>query len=224
MTVVGVDACKAGWIAVIWRNSEVSAVFLSHISDLAKAVPDVEQVAIDMPINLAHHGLRTPDIAAKRLLGRRSSTIFMVPPRRVVEAPNYEEAQRRSREIIGRGVSRQSFGLSAKILEVDHWLEQAPCPVVESHPEVSFATLLGSPIWSSKKTWSGMSIRRQALMNIGIVLDDVPSDVGQLSSVDDMLDAGILAWTAQRVKDGEAISLPAQPQLNEQGLPMAIYA
>ena len=75
MSVVGVDACKSGWIAVVLRGTNVSAVYLRGVSDLASVIPDAEVIAIDIPIGLPKDGRREADIAAKKFLGARGSTI-----------------------------------------------------------------------------------------------------------------------------------------------------
>jgi predicted RNase H-like nuclease len=41
------------------------------------------------------------------------------PPRAVVEAATYEEANQRSRTLIGEGISLQTFALTKKIMEVE---------------------------------------------------------------------------------------------------------
>ena len=224
MAYVGVDACKGGWIAVILRDGEASTQFVEHIEDLPMVVPSILQIAIDIPIGFAGAQTRKADVAAKKFLGRRSSTVFFVPPRAVVQAPTYEAAARLSREIMGVGLSRPSYGLRNKILEVDQWLVSAPCPVSEAHPEISFAALLGSPVATSKKTWAGMVTRRAALQSIGIGFENVPEEVGRRAAVDDLLDAGILAWTALRIWNGEAISFPDPPDVDPDGRAIAIRA
>jgi predicted RNase H-like nuclease len=215
MSVVGIDACKSGWIAVVLRGTSVSAVYLQGVSDLAAEIPDAEVIAIDIPIGLPKDGRRAADIAAKKLLGTRGSTLFHVPVRAALEASSHEEATRISTELTGHGISQQSFALKKKIFEVEEWLPVAPCPVYEVHPEVSFVKLCGSPLTSLKKSWTGMLQRREALKKVGIDLDGVDGDVGRRAAVDDLLDAGVAVWSAGRILEGLQCSLPATPEIGD---------
>jgi len=49
MSFVGVDGCRAGWVAVVWRGEgdEVEGHFLPTIGAVTTAVPDAEVIAID---------------------------------------------------------------------------------------------------------------------------------------------------------------------------------
>ena len=223
MSVVGVDACKSGWIAVVLRGTDVSAVYLHGVSDLAAVIPDAEVIAIDIPIGLPEDGRRAADVAAKNLLGPRGSTLFYVPVRAALEAASHDEATRISTKLTGQGISQQSFALKKKIFEVEEWLPEAPCPVYEVHPEVSFVKLRNAPLTSSKKTWTGMLQRRDALKSVGIDLDEIGGDVGRQAAVDDMLDAGVAAWSARRLLEGLQGSMPATPELGPLGEKMAIW-
>lgn len=204
MAIVGVDACKSGWIAVVLRGEGVSAIYLKQIDDLEATIPDAEVIAIDIPIGLPTTGKRLADIEAKKALGKRASTLFVVPVRTALEASSYGDATRLSRELSGFGISQQSYALAPKILEVERWLPSARCPVWEVHPELSFAELHGSVMTSSKKSWIGMMKRREALMRVGIDLDHVTGIASEQAATDDMLDAAVAAWSAERILEGRA--------------------
>ena len=223
MSVVGIDACKSGWIAVVLRGTSVSAFNLHEMSDFVSVIPDAEVIAIDIPIGLPKDGRRAADIDAKKLLGARGSTLFYVPVRASLEAANHREATRISTALTGQGISQQAFALKKKIFEVEEWLLVAPCPVYEVHPEVSFVKLCSSPVTSSKKSWAGMLQRRDALKGVGIDLDQIVGDVGRRAAVDDMLDAGVAAWSARRILEGLQGSLPATPEIGPLGEKMAIW-
>jgi predicted RNase H-like nuclease len=220
---VGVDGCKDGWIAVVLRAGAVQALFLETIDELNVKVPDADVVAIDIPIGLLSSGRRLADVEGSRKLGPRSSTLFLVPARSVLDVEPYEEATRLSVQLDGFGVSRQSYSLRKKIFEVDHWLTEAPCPVYEVHPELSFRKMTGAVIVASKKTWSGMSRRRKALLGEGINLDDVDDEIVHRAAVDDVLDAGAAAWTARRISEGQARAIPSEPQFSPSGRQIAIW-
>ena len=69
-----------------------------------------------------------------------------------------------------------------------------------------------------------MATRRAALQSIGIGFENVPEEVGRQAAVDDLLDAGILAWTAMRIWTAEAISFPDPPDVDPDGRAIAIRA
>lgn len=101
---------------------------------------------------------------------------------------------------------------------------RAPCPVWEIHPEVSFRFLMGAPATASKQSWTGMIERRSALLAVGIDLDQVTGNGAIMAATDDMLDAGVAAWSAMRLLDGTARSLPDPPEFDAAGRPIAIWA
>ena len=87
MTVVGVDGCSAGWVAVV--RSEGSLDWGVYES-LAAVVTDTdpERLLLDIPVGLPSEGRRACDDAAKEQLGSRASTVFYTPARTVLAAEN----------------------------------------------------------------------------------------------------------------------------------------
>jgi predicted RNase H-like nuclease len=150
--------------------------------------------------------------------------VFFTPVRAALEARDHLTATRLSSELTGYGISQQSFALRSKIFEVERWLSKAPCSVWEVHPEVSFRFLKGAPATASKKSWTGMMERRSALMVVGIDLDQVTGKGAIMAATDDMLDAAVVAWSARRLLDGSAHSLPDPPEFDAAGRPIAIWA
>jgi predicted RNase H-like nuclease len=223
MALVGIDGCVGGWIAVVIREGGLSLSFLANIGELSVAVPDVEVVAIDIPIGLPPSGRRAADVEGKQRLGARASTLFYAPVRESLLASSFDEANRLAREKSGYGLSRQTFGLFSKIREVDEWLDSAPCDVREVHPELSFAGLAGHVMPASKKSWTGMSDRRRALKGAGFVLDRLDDKAGRLAGADDVLDAAVAAWSARRISEGRACSIPGVPETDSHGRQMAIW-
>ena len=220
---VGVDACRKGWIAVTLREgAEVEAHYLSSISMIADTIPDAQAIAIDMPIGLPHVGRRQAEVAARAELGNRRNSVFFTPVRAALGAASHASATAVSMALTGSGISRQSYALREKIFEVEQWLPTAPCGVWEVHPELSFSILIGAPAHASKKTWAGMIERRNALLGAGIDLDPVLGAAADHAAIDDMLDAGVAAWTARRLVRGVARAFPAPPEVDESG--QAIWA
>jgi predicted RNase H-like nuclease len=110
MVVVGVDACKKGWIAVALRKgTEAQAHFLESIEDLGEAIPDAEAIAIDIPIGLPNEGRRAADIEAKEVIGPRSNSVFFTPVRAALEARDHVTATKLSLELTGYGVSQHEL-------------------------------------------------------------------------------------------------------------------
>jgi predicted RNase H-like nuclease len=89
------------------------------------------------------------------------------------------------------------------------------------HPEVSFRALGGRPLPASKRTWAGQAARRGLLEGAGIRLPDQLGRAG-VAAPDDVLDAAAAAWSAHRIADGRAASLPHPPQPDPLGRPIAI--
>lgn len=225
MLVVGADACKTGWIALVLDDRmEPDAHHLSTIDGLGPLATQADAIAIDIPIGLPSEGAREADVLARAFVGARRSSVFLTPVREAIEAQTHALATRAAFARTGAGISQQAYALGTKIVEVEQWLPSSPCPVYEVHPEVSFTVLLGSPALASKKTWAGMVERRRALETAGISLDRVDDEAAFRASVDDMLDAAVAAWSAARIARGAARSFPDPPQLGAGGKRVAIWA
>lgn len=224
MRVVGIDGCKAGWVAVVLDASGVTGVEVcATVNVLIETCGPVEVVGIDMPIGLPQEGLRDADRLARKRIGVRASSVFSTPPRAALDAQTYEQASALSRRHQGRGLSKQSFNLLPKIREVDALVRRPGGPrVVEVHPEVSFRALHEADLRFSKKTWNGQMLRRRLLAHVGV---EIPGALGAAGAVpaDDVLDAAAVAWSARRVAAGQARSLPESPPRDGEGIEMAIW-
>ena len=186
-------------------DAEPAAHYLTTIAQIDDVVPGAAAIGIDMPMAFPTTGLRAAEVAAREFLAGRRSSVFLTPPRDVLAVTPYAAATALAVQLTGRGISRQSYALAVKIFEVESWRPSARCPtVVEVHPEVSFATMLGGPARHSKRTWAGMIERRSALETAGIVLDGPLGAAGAHAAVDDVLDAAAAAWSARRVADNTA--------------------
>ena len=228
MSVVGVDGCKRGWIAVALDDAgRTHGHFVEHLDDLGDAIDGVHAVAIDIPIGLPSSGRRQADAAARELLGQRRNSVFNAPVREAITAATHAEASAISRRITGHGISQQSFALAPKILEAERWAASTTMPVWEVHPEVSFAVMLGHPAEHPKSTWSGLRERLNALRDTDanhIVIDDI-GIAGAMAGSDDVLDAAVAAWSAARLHRGDGISLPGPPETApDTARPIAIWA
>jgi len=224
--VLGVDACKPGWIGIALNGETTTAYTATHIDELvaaAHAGGPIEVVAIDMPIGLPDARPRRADLLARAAVGPRRSSVFTTPVRAALEAAHHATAVAINRKITGAGVSAQAFALRHKLLEVDAWVRCTDTRVVEVHPEVSFATLAGTPLTERKITWTGAVHRRRLLAEAGIRLDDDLGPAGSAAAIDDVLDAAIAAWTARRVARSEAHPMPDPPEVFSDGISCAIW-
>lgn len=247
-TVVGLDACRDGWVACVWGDDETRLCFLDHVQKLQIVAPDVAGIGVDIPIGLPQSGRRLCDCEAKRFLGRRASTVFFAPPAPVLDAVDYASANAACRQADGEGISKQAWNLVPKIRQVAEWLgsHEAPRypalvagdalarpagfdplgrPVWEVHPEVSFALMTGGGALPPKKSWAGVAARWKALSQAGLdpsqVLDD-PEAIP--ATADDVLDCMAVAWSVRRLLGRQAISLPETQVLDRAGQPWAIWA
>ena len=65
----------------------------------------------------------------------------MTPVRAAYAQDSHAAASATNRELTGRGISIQAWGLRAKVLAADAWARTATTPVWEVHPEVAFTLL-----------------------------------------------------------------------------------
>ncbi|MGH3253870.1 MAG: DUF429 domain-containing protein [Streptosporangiaceae bacterium] len=226
MRVTGVDACRRGWVAVILEVPAPGLVRVSAVrvgGSLAEVLEGNDGVVgIDMPLGLLESGWREADLEARERLGTRRSSVFVIPPRAVWVEPDFPAANRRCRELTGKGLSVQAWGLRAKLIEANRYRETCGHPVCEVHPELAFAALSGAPLALSKHTAPGLELRRELLARTGIVLPAARSGLAARAPVADTLDAAAVAWSASRIANGQAVTLPGRPQHDRQGREIAI--
>jgi predicted RNase H-like nuclease len=205
--VLGVDGCKAGWIAIVLEEGAFLEVrFFHDFASLYKETPDARIIAVDIPIGLPAREPRKADLAAKKVLKERASTLFLTPPRDVLEQPTYKKAREATRGL-GWGVSAQAYNLRKMIFEVEAFAAKDD-RIHEVHPELSFREMAGGSLLSKKTTWKGLHERIRLLRDHGI---DLPMDVGEAGErarPDDIADAAAAAWTAERIAYGQARALP----------------
>lgn len=220
--VLGVDACRAGWVAVELIDGAFAgaSVDLSLAALLASAGPEMAAVGLDMPLGLLSTGWRDADEHAARFVGARRSSVFRVPPGPVWELSGYAEANAACRELTGAGFSRQAYGLRHKLREANGICDSHR--LHEVHPEVSFRAMAGADVAYPKHSWAGQAVRRRLLRGAGIALPDDLGAAGR-AGPDDVLDAAAAAWSAHRIATGFGVSLPDPPQRNEQGQALAIW-
>jgi predicted RNase H-like nuclease len=99
--------------------------------------------------------------------------------------------------------------LRHKILEVDEWIRWTRDKRVrEVHPEVCFYAAKGmKPMQYSKKKKNGRDERRNLLNDYGDVIDQAWPLPRLRVMRDDILDACIACWTAERIFRDDAESI-----------------
>ncbi len=233
--VAGVDGSRAGWVyVVIDAGSErVQACSLAPtFSELLLQTTSCVVVGIDIPIGLpdrVERGGRASDREARTLLRpTRRSSVFSAPPRSVLQARSFDEANELHREhsVGGIGMSRQAYGILPKIAEVDDLMTpRNQQRVMEVHPELSFMELNGgSPLSLAKSTAGGLLARMRLISNAGLTegLGGLAGALGR-ARLDDLLDAVAAAWTAMRVYRQNAVRIPLVEDFDVRGLRMEIW-
>ena len=251
MKYVGVDGCKIGWFSVgLDDGAGFKVKVFPSFSKLTDYYSDAKLILVDMPIGFDSEGkVRACDTEARKKLGRpRSSSIFPVPSRRLLEEvgeidsnlkyrDRYAKAKQLSKRIDGKGLASQSYAITPKMIEVDAVVrnyDNVKHPDVrEVHPEVCFWALNPhGATQNSKKTKEGLDERIGILKRYEIYENQVDnirqnartkyphkSKVGE----DDILDALALAITAKLgcgESECEIRTLPTDPPKDKKCLPM----
>ena len=227
--VVGVDWYKTGrrskgWVFVRLVNGAFdNAAIYEHFADgVAKFAGNAAVIGVDIPIGYpAPPALeRAADGEARDMVRPLGSSVFPVPYPDVFRAANWEAANKLSCQLTGKGLSTQSFSLVPMIVEVQEVANRDE-RVHEVHPEVSFRALAGHPL-QSKKRWNGHTQRRKLLAKAGIKIRNDLGPAG-IAPVDDILDAAVAAWSANRIALRTAASLPNPPEYDANNRPVAIW-
>ena len=236
----GVDGCPAGWIAAFVRpdGEEVRVAVLPRFAEVLAAPERPAFVAVDIPIGLPDrvgHGGRAAENAVRPLLGARQSSVFSVPSRAALDAPDYGEACRIALATSepARKVSKQLFMIAPKIRQVDSLLRADPRlseRVFEVHPELAFWRLNGDQALREPKKVKGkcylpgLALRRRLLVDAGLPAARCETMPPRGAGSDDLLDALACALIARRLHAGIAQCFPHAPPRDAFGLPMAIWA
>jgi predicted RNase H-like nuclease len=200
MAVLGVDGWRGRWVGALLDGRTVTLLELADVAAVL-AVPDVELIAIDMPIGLSEDGVRACDVEARRRLGRAGSSVFPAPLRQVLDCADYPTACVVSRRASGKALSVQTWGLVPAIRSLDVALGSPPVERVhEVHPELAFRAL-DDRVRDPKASARGVAQRIRALEPVMDVLDALAGGPARVPAVD-ALDACAAAWSARRLADG----------------------
>lgn len=233
---VGVDGCPAGWFSVgFGRQGDYESAVSGSFGELLARYEDARLVLVDIPIGLPEGPERREcDRQARKLLGRRRSSVFPSPTRQTVEhaaahPKDYPGALAVERLFAGKGISRQAFAISTKIAEVDAVMRSrdtnAAPEVREVHPELCFWALNErQPMRSNKKKTQGRAERLRVLGEIEPrsreIYEAASSEFRRkVVGRDDILDALVAAIIARERYD-RLTSVPGVPPRDARGILM----
>ncbi|WP_051335361.1 DUF429 domain-containing protein [Methylocapsa acidiphila] len=240
-SIIGVDGCKGGWIAVSFAAGDLGAAqakVFKYFKCLLKTFAPGATIAVDMPIGLPERtgrGGRAADREAKVFLMSRGASVFSVPSRRAVFTQAYPQACEVARETSEgqKAFSIQAFSIFPRIREIDGLLQQDHAlrgQVFETHPEVSFALMNGGTPLAPKKikgriNKSGMEQRKALLARQGFALDFLKEKPPRSAAEDDFYDACACAWSGARILREGARAFPPEPEaeVDATGLRVAIW-
>lgn len=168
------------------------------------------RLLIDMPLVLlnktSQNRKRPCDVAARKLLGRKSASVFSPPAEEALVGKNYREACQLNQEVNGKKISLQTWYLFPKIKDLRLFLNEYPdwkCVVMESHLELVFQRFNDlKPLSFSKKTVAGIDERLAILERIEPSAKTFYQETYQATerkqvAPDDLLDAMALAIRAK---------------------------
>lgn len=225
----GVDGCKRGWFRAS-RNTDTGELHFAvsaQARELLTTAPVPSVLTIDIPIGLPAAGSRDCDIAARAHIGPRRSSVFPAPIRPALGAESHDEASEITAKADGRRVGVQSWAIFPKIREVDELLASdapARAAIREVHPEVCFwAWNDKKPMEWHKRKAAGRAERLglvERWLGTGVLERARGAHLKKHLADDDILDAIAGLWTAHRIADGTAETLPTAPPCDGTGLPM----
>ena len=225
---VGVDWMKPGWVEVELRDNEIGVKAYQTIDDLCAAYQDAEAILIDCPLGLPEskeESAQRPDQEARNYLkGKRKSSVFNILYRQIVYADTVQEAWELNRKLRA-GMTVTGQALRPMIRQVDTYIQAHPewqDRLMESHPEVVFQKLNHDRgLECSKHTYVGQMERAHILESYGL---DIQPLLRQFSEKqrEDVLDATVLALSAQLGCQNGFQTIPEHPAEDRTGLKMQI--
>jgi len=226
--VVGVDGCSGGWMAVYADSEGLRWTVCPDLEGVLEIHGGAQEIWVDIPLGLpeSREDLR-PEPQARLLLGRRACTLFSVPCRQATVCSGYPEASMVNRQVLSRGLSRQSWNIVPAIRQADRLLEEHRPGILlrESHPELCFGWLQGDgrgilPLKDSKHSREGLALRMGLLERYVALrgLEPVPARWAA-----DLADALVLYLCGTMSQHAGVRTIPGIPDRDPRGIPMAIH-
>ncbi len=230
-TVLGIDACPAGWaVCSLDPSGNCRLTVVDDADSLVPLIEPCDLACIDIPLGILDDAEREVDRRAKSVLGRYHARVFMTPPRPVLDQPCYRSANAESRRLIGKGLSKQAWNILPKVRSIDALLQKEPslCSKLrECHPEIALWGLGGKVVSSNKATPEG---RTDRLRLLGSHIDQPERRIEAARSTlrvrdakdDDLIDAMICAVVGAGAWDKTIRGLDDQLPCDATGLPTEI--
>ena len=216
--VAGVTPAAGQWLVVSAKVAggtfaPEEARLKATFADVLNETPQIDTFVVNVPIGYPSEGirgLRTCDIEARQLLGRRAGSIAAVPSRAVLART----------EEWGDGLDAVTLALLPRYRQVaDEMSPFRQRSVYEGRPELSFMQLNGDvPMTHSKGTREGVEERRALLLAKLNNIERVIETPLQKVRASQILDASVLLWTARRGFTHAARRIPIEPEWDAEGL------
>ncbi|MEX2584956.1 MAG: DUF429 domain-containing protein [Balneolaceae bacterium] len=231
MKTAGLTDCQAGWLLVSLDDG--CDYKLVGEDELQEILESADRVFTDIPLGLRdEEPERECDLLLKEKIGRELAVgVVMPPPRLVLEAPSYVEANMMYYESTGKELPISTWHLTPRIRTLDLLIRKNTSVreiLFQSHPELLLMRLNGQQIFQNRGIKKGLKHR------LDLITGQVP-EAGELyrtlkeeyrrNEIEelDILDATTLAYGAARATEGEALTLPEEPLKDSQGVGMAIW-
>lgn len=210
----GVEPTDGGWLVLSGNLQGITMApqapfVVASLADVLDYRPSFTLVALHAPVGLVEKPgeARAADVAARRALGRRGGAVVIAPPRAVLSAQSFAEAQAIDSSM--DAVRWRSLPKAREAAaEVQSWRQRT---VWEVNPELAFLQMNdGVPLRYPKRSQHGRHERRALLEDklpgIEGVLARRPSGVREHR----LLDVAADLWMARRIK-ARALSRAADP-------------
>lgn len=227
---VGSVAREGGWLAVAYTvgGFDHAAVFDSVGELWTQYEESAARIAIDVPIGLESSTAPRPnEQLLGELLGDRAEAAVRAPVREATRKRRYRTAARVHERKTGLVLPRNSFEAAPIVAAVDEFLgaiDEARPIFLEVHPELCYLSFAGEPMNDPPDVAGGYAERMRALAAFDrdappTVQSVAEATAGKRISIPAVLDAVALGLTV-RPGSGQLRSIPADPPLDERGLPM----
>jgi len=241
----GIDACRSGWIMTVMHKKSnqfmyrFSPTFSGLVTNI-KTKNESYRFLVDMPIGLlplknigqVQPNQRSCDMQARKILGKRHSSIFSPPCLQALYEQTYSSASTLNFTLTGKKISKQSWNIFQRIREVNEFLHQnhwARSLFFESHPELAYQKLNNhTPLQYSKKTNDGILERLDILSRYHpeshTFFSNITSDKTMKGKMqkDDVVDALVLSILNSH-RDDKLSNITEEYQEDQMGLRMGIW-
>ena len=255
---VGVDGCKGvnnsktSWPAIaLTEDGNFEAECFNNIADIWNKYRNASKILIDIPIGLRDKGdegckkeRKCDKEARAKLKPPRASSVFPAPCRTAIyKEADYEKTSKINKQVMGKGLTKQTFAIIPKIHDVDDFLrnnKSARSRIRETHPEICFWGLNGGQAMKYPKKKhkvhdrKGVEERKNLLESVCKSI--YPKNYRKIEELlkecnkpeykskgiapDDILDALAAAVTAMLGEKNELEKLPQKLEKDSQGLPI----